>query len=272
MTTHYGNSALRVLEDNCEHYKDMVDDEQISVNHVTCSMGEDTKHRLYVKRSDGSYLWHCHNCGESGFYRNSKLEHIELRRSKHVSAYTKDVDFKPYLAATRVFDNFTLEQQLWLLQYQFDEFATTRCRIRASDKGIFLPITSNDDIVGYQVRQFNKQPKYLTFANTHYSHKHVDNDVLVITEDLMSSYKLNLAGCSSLSLLGTTLHKEVVDFILKMKYNKVAVWLDDDIAGHRGMREIINYLRPVIKNISTVDLPQPKDLPFATLNCLTFER
>jgi hypothetical protein len=270
MTTLYGKQSLEVLRNSYEQYETLADNEQVKVNHVFCGMGEDTKERLYIKRTNGSYLWHCHNCGDSGFYRNNVLEQIASREAKTGLVYKKEPNFNPYFLAEPRLENFSLEHQLWLLQYEFDEEIVSKCGIHADkDKGIFLPIwDSTATLAGFQIRQFNRQPKYLTYTTNKYSHMHSDNEVLIITEDLMSAYKLRIAGYSTLALLGTKLHPEAVDLLTKYKYNRIVVWLDDDSAGHRGMKDIMSYLSPVVKNMSSMGLTQPKELSFAFLETL----
>ena len=41
--------------------------EQVHINHKGCPSGEDTKHRLYIKRNAKGLVAYCHHCTESGF-------------------------------------------------------------------------------------------------------------------------------------------------------------------------------------------------------------
>lgn len=45
-------------------------DQQFRCNHEGCTAGEDTRQRLYIKRSSTTtYIAYCHNCGQPGIYK-----------------------------------------------------------------------------------------------------------------------------------------------------------------------------------------------------------
>lgn len=266
MTTVYGKAALLVLQDNCDGYDEMADDEQIAFNHTTCDMGEDTKQRLYVKKSNGAYLWHCHNCSMSGYYRDNKLESIAYIDSKPSIHTRAAATYSAFHGAEKDFNKFPLEQQLWLLQYDFDETRCTWNNIRSSDEGVYIPILDSvGNLSGYQIRLFGKKQKYFTNTSLPYSHLHRDLGTLILTEDLLSAYKLYNVGYATMALLGTSLHDGVVDAIVRCKYKEVIVWLDDDIAGHKGGKEILKYLQPIVKLVRYHSAPQAKEIPIDRL-------
>lgn len=267
MTTVYGYNAKKVLDNNCEGYDVMNDGEQFKFNHTDCDMGEDTKQRLYVRKSDGAYLWHCHNCGDSGYYRNKELETIASRGAGKIEHGVVDAIISEYIIATVNFADYPLEQQVWLLQYEFDPSMTAFARIRSSNKGIFIPIFQDGKMNGYQIRQFNRSPKYLTKTSVHYSYNcgTIMNDSIILTEDLLSAIKLNKIGYSTMALLGTKLHSEALDEILRRKYKQVLIWLDEDIAGEKAAKDLFKELTPIIVGTRVMKERQPKEIPFSRL-------
>lgn len=266
MPTLYGNEALRVLEDNAPDFEDIDDDEQRRYNHENCIMGEDTKKRLYVTKAGGKYLWHCHNCNYSGFYAPRGLTSIRpaVTTKKTEKVYSLD----DYNRATKELSSFDTDMKLWLWSYEFSVAIVDEYGIRADSSGVYLPVYSFDrTVVGYQIRRVNAKPKYLTYTNQNYSLLHISNDVLVITEDLLSAYKLNKCGFSTMSLLGTKLHSTAIEEITRQGYKRVLVWLDDDAAGHKGALEICRYLSAFVDTRS-IFMQQPKEIPYYKLKTL----
>jgi DNA primase len=83
-----------------------------------------------------------------------------------------------------------------------------------------------------------------------------EGGLLVLTEDLLSAYKVVKAGYNSLALLGTKL--DVLSQTEAMCHKEVVVWLDDDHAGQTGALSIRRQLNPVT-NAHNVCFKQPKE-------------
>lgn len=62
-----------------------------------------------------------------------------------------------------------------------------------------------------------------------------------LTEDMLSSIKIGLAGCEGWAVLGTVVSAHMVAAILK-RGTAVNVWLDPDAAGRKGAAKIIKQL------------------------------
>lgn len=266
MTTHYGQDALEVLKYNAPDFEDLDQGQQGKYNHVDCPAGVDTKRRLYVKNVDGAYLWHCHNCGDSGYYRPK--ETISRIKAETGIAIVPKASMPTYseLTVRNKFDSFDIAGQMWLLQYEFDEVRSEAYGITESVDGIVLPIFSNaKGIAGCQVRRYNKKPKYLTYSKQRYSYLNVSHTTkpLVVVEDLLSSYKLHMAGYPTLCLLGTKMDDKAKE--LAALHLRVVLWLDDDTAGHTAARKLFVDLGSVCPNISAMFNHQPKELDMETL-------
>ena len=91
------------------------------------------------------------------------------------------------------------------------------------------------------------------------------NDSIILTEDLLSATKLNKIGYSTMALLGTKLHSEALDEILRRKYKQVLIWLDEDIAGEKAAKDLFKELTPIIVGTRVMKERQPKEIPFSRL-------
>jgi hypothetical protein len=269
MTTYYAQEALSVLTNNAPDFEELDEGMQGKYNHVDCPNGVDNRQRLYVKNVDGAYLWHCHNCGDSGYYRQKEtVSRIKSATKTALSLRTASPTYNELTAETN-YDKFRVEGQLWLGQYGFDKEACSQFGIRETEDGIVLPVFHYYDIVGYQVRRYNKSPKYLTYSNQHYSF--LDNvkkgftSPLIIVEDLLSSYKLSYAGYPTLCLLGTKLDFSAHSIVQKFRKLRVVLWLDDDIAGQVAAKKLFTELSPIAPNLTAIFNHQPKELPIDVL-------
>src|SRR5210317_1434440 len=268
MNTIYGKQALDEMVNNdvelpLEH------GEQRKYSHRTCEQGEDTRQRLNVKRTDdGAYLWHCFNCGNSGYYHTREIESMHSRIATE-SEPTTPVYYKPKAVA---YDDFFPEAIAWLAQYEFDEDLVGRYSITAYDDKVFLPVfdSSREGLtsqVGYQVRNFNNRTaKYRTYTTARMSHLHnYKSPLLIITEDLLSSYKAHEAGANTMCLLGTTPKESIAGVCAKYGYTHVVVWLDDDKAGHQGAWRLTRELSAGTVHVSAILNKQPKEIPMGNL-------
>jgi hypothetical protein len=267
--TIYGTDAKNVLIDNYPEYEDMSDNEQVKTNHDDCDAGTDNKQRLYIKSMDGAYLMHCHHCGMNGYYRPRET----LRRIlEKPGAYVKKLDPNDwsirYDEAHGNYSLFDTRGQLWLSRYGFNEPMISCYGIRENDRGIVLPIYNGfAELTGYQVRNYEGTPKYLTYTSFGFSMLTRDdypNRPWVIVEDLLSSYKLQQAGYTTMCLLGTKLSQVARAKLVAEKPERVVVWLDDDMAGHVGTVELLRELG-ALTNVTSIINKQPKDIPLSDL-------
>jgi hypothetical protein len=270
MTTLYGQRALDALISNAPDYDDIEEGHSAKYNHSNCSMGADTRKRFGVKHVDDAYLWHCFNCGYSGYYRpRETVSRIKLMSGiVKTPTTTTEISHKYKHNSEKELRNFNILGQLWLGQYGFTSDMVMTYNIREIDDGILLPFGGFTEINrGYQLRRYDKQPKYITamptgMVKSHYmnSSDRVNGDTLVVVEDLLSAYKLHWAGYSALCLLGTKLDKSILPSILVDKHSRVVIWLDDDAAGHEGTMKVYKELSPVFKYITSINMLQPKEI------------
>lgn len=269
MTTHYGKDALETLTNNAPDFEELDEGMQGKYNHVDCPNGADNRQRLYVKNVDGAYLWHCHNCGDSGYYRQKETVSRIKSATKTALGIRTRLPTYDELTTEADYDKFRIEGQLWLGQYGFDKSMCKSFFIKETEDGIVLPVMNLNEVVGYQIRRYNKTPKYLTYSKQHYSF--IDNYAeayfrpLVIVEDLLSSYKLNYAGYPTLCLLGTKLDPSAHRIVQKFRKLRVVLWLDDDTAGQVAAKKLFTELSPIAPNMTAIFNHQPKELPLDVL-------
>ena len=275
MTTLYGKQALEVLTSNAPDFEELDEGQQHKYNHVDCHAGEDTKERLYVKNVDGAYMWHCHNCGDSGFYRPKETV-SRIKEQSDTPVWKADYTTEMYtrMALHRDYNDFDDRGKIWLAQYGFDRDTCAYYSINEGLDGIMLPVyndtvdamVSDKYIHGWQVRRYNKKPKYRSYIKDKFSYlQNVKKPKLVIVEDLLSSYKLHAAGFSSLCLLGTSMSSEALRIIASLhRHEGVVLWLDDDQAGHDATMRLYKDIGPVAP-CTAMYLDQPKEIDLDTL-------
>ena len=268
MTTHYGRDALATLTNNAPDFEELDEGMQGKYNHADCPNGVDNRQRLYVKNVDGAYLWHCHNCGDSGYYRPRETI-ARIKEETSVVLARGRLPTARELTKETAYDKFKPEGQLWLGQYGFNGVKCDAYSITEAVDGIILPIFGVESgyTDGFQVRRYTKKPKYLTYSRRRCSYlsNKISSKPLVVVEDLLSSYKLHMAGYSTLCLLGTKLDEEAQRVIERHRFGRVVVWLDDDVAGHVAATKLFKDLAPVAPNMSAIFNHQPKELELEVL-------
>ncbi|CAJ0901393.1 hypothetical protein R6138_04575 [Ralstonia thomasii] len=95
-----------------------------------------------------------------------------------------------------------------------------------------------------------------------------DGPAIVLTEDILSAYKVSLAGVAGWSLMGTRLNTYTTAQVLTAR-KPVFVWMDPDEAGQKAAKEIMRTLRAygvTVQNV--VSTKDPKLLSREEISCL----
>lgn len=288
MTTLYGREARDYLSLSASN-QDIDDaDEQKHVNDNACG---DKRGRLYIIKKADAVLFHCHNCGTSGHFtvRNS-WKRIEEAPGAHMR--TGGVATLNVNVAHR--KDISTDGALWLAQYEMSDLRP----IAEHDNRLWIPVTHGDVLVGEQGRLLVPQevggvtrPKYITrFLSTPCLPKtHPDTSVygsvsskfsfgrgtnvnspLFIVEDLLSGYKIQKAGGTYLSMLGTSLNiPTYLQTLAAFGYSlptSCVVWLDPDLAGTAAGVELYTELYPLFTH-TELYMPnaEPKEISLETL-------
>jgi hypothetical protein len=244
--------------------------EQVHVNHVGCSAGEDKKQRLYIKRTSKGIVAYCHHCAEAGFASDS-------RSGNRMATWLTAPEIPPLrsINAMPILSGLSIEAQAWLLEHYCNTGYFGFNGVKEKHNQIALTLRNPEtDVIGYQVRNLlpGATPKYITSyisncykgdsAWFHYPR----NKTLVITEDYLSAYRVcqdNVGNVSSLALLRTTITDRTLLQIYELGFEKVIIWLDPDEAGKKGalkaQKELTHFLS-TDTSIQCIDIgKEPKE-------------
>jgi hypothetical protein len=244
--------------------------DQSHVNHIGCEAGVDTKRRLYIKRVEKGLLAYCHHCNQSGFAGDTthRLSSWLVKRES-----SNKNNSKPIIAAL------TTEGKVWL-RNSFcvaEDTAHFNGIVGERSKVALTLYNQQAEPIGWQVRNLhtNIGPKYLT----HYVNSSSKGDpnwfckasnVLVITEDYLSSYRIHKdTPCSAVALLGTNLSDKTLMQIHEINYQTILIWLDPDEAGKEAAAKIYKKLTHFLPTTTTIAIygmdKEPKECTPAEL-------
>lgn len=219
----------------------------VHVHH--CKQGPG-KNKMYITRlENGNIIAFCHHCNSSGFSgvsnntrsadRSDAGSHIRISSfqgkggsgSAHFSIPT-DAEGRALAWPREVLE--------WGQRYlTADQLSDSPLTYSAREQALVFPMVNADHphtLVGFQLRHFpERDPKYLTNRNNSLA---LDTPIdpfytafsktLVITEDWISAYKAALAGYEGLPLLGANLRESQFVHLLKFKYERYVIALDND--------------------------------------------
>lgn len=244
--------------------------DQSHVNHIGCEAGVDTKRRLYIKRVEKGLLAYCHHCNQSGFAGDTthRLSSWLVKRES-----SNKNNSKPIIAAL------TTEGKVWLRNSFCVAEDTAHFNGIAGEKSKVALTLYNQQAepIGWQVRNLhtNSGPKYLThYVNSSSrgdpSWFHKASNVLVITEDYLSSYRIfKDTPCSALALLGTNLSDRTLMQINESSYQTIIIWLDPDEAGKEASGKVYKKLNHFLPTTTTIAIygidKEPKECTPAEL-------
>lgn len=115
---------------------------------------------------------------------------------------------------------------------------------------VVMPVVSGETnaLLYWQARGFNpERPKYINPAvdKAGLVARYGPDDVreLVLTEDLLSAWKVGSAGFTAWCILGTSFPQRLLRETITRRNKHVLVWLDPDRGGRVGTRKIMKQLR-----------------------------
>lgn len=192
------------------------------INHRGCSAGDDTRKRLWLKRTKLGVMCYCHNCGEKLFVKDNYTKSLFESNVEHVKNeilldYTK---------------NISKDGLLWLFKYDLSlkEIEDYSIGYSPNLDRVILPIVTNGRWDYWQARALSPgvYPKYLNpkFMKSPFYSQTEDLGNLVIVEDIISAIKVGrcMRACA---ILGSKIPEEVYKVARRCK--KVYLWLDPDM-------------------------------------------
>jgi len=208
---------------------------------------------------------YCFGCG---YYRSGNVSYVSrdaaALEKRHKVSLPEDCN-----------TDYTQQELNWVAQYDLCRSSLLKYNVLHSDKGIrinrkgelveiehvlIFPVF-DDGLLGYQARTFIEDvPKWIGRG------KWVDiynilpgSKTLVLTEDIVSAIKVNMAGHASMPVYGSTI-KNRFERLYKLGYRDVIIWLDPDM--HTKVIREVKYA----KGLSTRIVFSNKDPKCYTLN------
>ena len=227
--------------------------QQVHINHVGCSSGEDKKQRLYIKRTPKGIVAYCHHCAEAGFASDG------ISGDRMATWITeKKETLSSRVTPVPVLVSLSFQAETWLLEHRCITSYFGFSGVAGKHNQVALTLRNPErDTIGYQVRNLlpGAIPKYIT-SYIHNGNKgdsswfHYDlNKTLVITEDYLSAYRVcqdTHGSVSSLALLRTTITDRTLLQIYELGFKNIVIWLDPDEAGIKGatkaQKELTHFL------------------------------
>lgn len=217
---------------------------------------------LMVRHDLDCYRAYCFRCKEPGMYEAKRLslaDRLLLMQEQREADSVIDLHSKPE-PREHNWLNWPDPAMQWLLKAGIGE-------ADAVDLGIYYHPPTHRVVVPYngthhwQARAVmdGAKPKYLADKNTRECAlqgpevwRNSPAEVF-LTEDLLSAYKVALAGRWSLPLMGTSLHDEHIAYLLQ-RTDRVAVWLDPDEAGQAAARKTVKRLQVYGLEVTNIQL------------------
>jgi len=199
----------------------------------------DMRLRLYVKQTDKGEVWHCHNCGASGFIPRGNLTPTEL--VKYINSLSviptqsgEQLEIKlPYDFS----EDMPKTALQWFYKYGIfkEDIAKFHFGFSSKYNRIILPIFEGETLVYYQSRSLDTpskiNPKYINVRqvnakNVYFKNfSHSENKDLVVVEDILSAIKVGKVT-NTVSLLGSYIPKSF--YKLCEDFDTIFLWLDRD--------------------------------------------
>lgn len=263
----------RIPKEDFEKYVPSNLGTQVRINHVECTAGTDTKRRLYIRAlNDGAVVAFCHNCGFSGYIpvkgsKRLKISEIKEILDTHDIHDSTPVEF-PY-DANGIVSEWPAKAAAWLYKYRLTDADISNYDIKYSPsmERVILPgwHSSLAPITVWQARDITGMTpaKYITKRNslykgyTYFPTSAVASGVFIV-EDLLSSYRLHMAGANVICTLGTHMSDECKKFIVD-NFSRVGVYYDADPAGIEGTKKIVQALKTYGVSVAAIYDAQPKE-------------
>jgi hypothetical protein len=225
--------------------------DQTNLNHQDCPAGQDTKKRLYVRRTNEGYVWYCHHCSQGGFQRGgTRSIH---KKEVAPSAVSLPADFDP---------NHTNWPE-WAKDFQIQGWGFSGRMGR-----VVIPVYGSGELLGYQARAApGQQPKYLTKGKGLVYKVLKNRPSICIVEDALSAERVgevvDAAAC-----LGSDMSTD--DLVKLAKgHTQAYVWLDNDNPTVRkNQRRMIERLSLIIPTKGIVTDRDPKHYSKKEIQCL----
>lgn len=245
--------------------------EQRRFNHEECN---DTRQRLYVKRTTTGFLFHCHNCGSSfsGFsLYNSGVDTPsrtlqKYKEMKQLSIINKEAQDKVYNSVSLPYDftcDIPYKGVMWLEKYYVTEKQALTYNIGYSKilDRLILPVYNIDrEVIFWQGRNLGivdkEHPKYKNCripGKSIYMDSRIINPIpdhtntVVLVEDILSAIRVGEV-IPTWSLLGSYISSDTITAL--NEFTRIKIWLDSD--KYKTALKYAERIRQLLNKIVTV--------------------
>lgn len=222
---------------------------------------------LTIKRDERGLHAFCFRCNDYGWEPPAPepLE-VRLQRLKVQASADTQAMMSVGLPAPMVkaWDEWPAPARLWLLKAGLSRADLPRlgAYYHPPSNRVVLPVLmrsgGGSDVVFWQARSIDgRLPKYLApdVSKASVIPMYGDSDVVTLTEDILSAYKVGKVG-EGWCMMGTSPSRKLLG-LLASRGCKVNVWLDPDAAGRKAVAKIMPMLRAF--NIEARDVVSDRD-------------
>jgi hypothetical protein len=272
------------------HGEPLAVNEQVQINHIFCTAGEDTKRRLYIRRKEDCILAYCHNCGGYGFVslgnKVKRLEELVADSKEFEENGTPHIALPDDMVFAGMWASWPGEARGWLMKYHVGQRDCLRWGIGYSPAlhRVILPVYDDNDsrLIFWQGRALSdkQHPKYISVKAVpkplFVANRMGDRgDSVVIVEDMLSAIRVS-ACVDAIALLGTSADFNDLTKLIE-PYKEVAVWLDPDVPGRTKTVDLCRQLNLVapsqvfdLGNLGSGKPNQPKEMSPSAMKAFLF--
>jgi hypothetical protein len=232
---------------------------------------------LHINHKQDGWSAYCHRCGYKRFIpRPAESVSEKLGRLRRIQAAEASVARNPSAPMPAEY-----EPHLWPLAARVWLYKAGLSNVEIQALGFYwnprmqrvvMPVRNEaGEVIYWQARTLDRtNPK--KYLNPHVDKSRLvarygSGPAVVLTEDLLSAYRISRAGFEGWCLLGTKLNDHIAAELLR-DGRPVVVWLDPDGAGQKGASQIIKRLRAYgvsVRNV--VSDKDPKLLSREEIKC-----
>ncbi len=228
----------------------------------------------YVSQTDhGLRLGPCFRCGHTEFVKHGKRSASEILAARR--ALPSNATFTlPSTAVPISSETVPSPARLWFLKHgitpeQADDWG---CRWdgdtgdgegRTPSRRVLIPVEGgylSRAVLGERPKWVNFCPKDIGCVRFH----RTGASRVVVVEDVLSAYKVYLAGYASICALGTTITTQTR--LALCEYERITGWFDDDAAGDKAWTKLRQAMRLNTGTLDRVITPDdPKVLHYGAI-------
>ena len=215
------------------------------VSHIGCS---DSK-SVGLYSDTHKVHWYCYKCTGNGHRKigqKSIAELLELQKAENTAKDKRDKSTKDFVSSKEIVPSdaqiIPLDKRDWLYEAGFSDEVIDKLKYNI----YYSPSINRIGIRPYEGSNWTQlrsidgtYPKYLNRGiNTGMGGAAYKDNYVILVEDWLSALRLGELELPYICLFGTNLKDDIIQSIkLKVNLKTIYIWLDNDVAGHKGTQE-----------------------------------